>query len=110
MNKIKIKTIDINAKEWFDKVNGNSYFSARITLNYGTSVQQVIKLPFQYGYGDCYIDMSNKYLIDNNIIKGKRNENGSYPALYYYCKDKKIILRTNIEHNCLKKDVEYFGQ
>ena len=35
-------------KTWFDRINGNSYFSARITdLN-----DKVISvLPFQYGYG-----------------------------------------------------------
>ena len=31
----KLKTIDIQAKEWFDKANGNSYFSGEITLNFG---------------------------------------------------------------------------
>jgi hypothetical protein len=49
-----LKTIDIEAKEWRDKVNGNSYFSSDITLNYGMNDQEIIKLPFQYGYGDFY--------------------------------------------------------
>ena len=30
MNYKEIKTIDINAFNWFDKINGNSYFSAFI--------------------------------------------------------------------------------
>ena len=29
-----MKTLDINAREWFDKVNGNSYFSAQIVVDY----------------------------------------------------------------------------
>ena len=36
-------------KEWSDKVNGNSYFSSQIL---DTKIpNQIIKLPFQYGYG-----------------------------------------------------------
>ena len=31
-------------KEWFDKVNGNSYFSSDVTLNYGMNNQKTIKL------------------------------------------------------------------
>ena len=47
-----IKTIDIQAKEWFDKVNGNSYFAALVTVNFGMSDEKTIKVPYQYGYGD----------------------------------------------------------
>ena len=50
----QLKTIDINAKEWRDKINGNSYFSSDVTLNYGMQNEETIKLPFQYGYGDQY--------------------------------------------------------
>ena len=51
----ELKTIDIEAKEWRDKINGNSYFSSDVTLNYGMDSQEIIKLPFQYGYGDHYV-------------------------------------------------------
>jgi len=102
---MKIKTIDIQAKEWFDKVNGNSYFSANITLNYGMKNQKSYSLPFQYGYGEHYIDMSNQYLIENKIIPGKRHDNGSFPALWQYCRDNKIILRTSKKENCLKREL-----
>lgn len=100
-----MKTIDINAREWFDKVNGNSYFSAVITLDYGIKNVKEFKLPFQYGYGDHYIDMANQYLIENGFIKGKRYNNGSYPSLWQYCRDNKIILRTNKNENCKKRDL-----
>ena len=51
----QLKTIDINAKQWRDKINGNSYFSSDVTLNYGMKNEKVIKLPFQYGYGNAYV-------------------------------------------------------
>jgi hypothetical protein len=49
-----MKTIDINAKEWFDKVNGNSYFSAVITIDFGMPTQKEYRLPFQYGSGTAW--------------------------------------------------------
>ena len=102
---MKIKTIDINAKEWFDKANGNSYFSGIITLNYGTKTAKDYTMPLQYGYGEHYIDIANQYLIKEDLIKGKRHDNGSYPPLWQYCKDNKIILRTNKQENCKKRDL-----
>ena len=35
-------------KKWFDKKNGNSYFSARI---YDLDMNLLKVVPFQYGYG-----------------------------------------------------------
>ena len=53
-----IKSIDIDGREWRDKTYGNSYFSARVVVNYGLPMEKVFYVPFQYGYGDSYIDAS----------------------------------------------------
>ena len=45
----ELKTIDIVAKQWRDTINGNSYFSSKVTLNYGMNNEKIIELPFQYG-------------------------------------------------------------
>lgn len=103
---MKVKTIDIIALEWFDKNGGNSYFSASISINFGTKSQKDYSLPFQYGYGEHYIDMANQYLIENGIIKGERYDNGGYPALWRYCKDNKIILRTTKHENRKKRELK----
>ena len=59
--KAKIKrSLFIECREWFDKVNGNSYFSARIWVDGG----QVAILPFQYGYGDQFIYEAQKKLLE----------------------------------------------
>ena len=50
----QIKTIDIKGYEWFDRINGNSYFSADVTINYGTPDAVSFIIPFQYGYGSQY--------------------------------------------------------
>ena len=104
--KIKIKTIDVTAKEWFDKINGNSYFSANICINYGQPNQVNLSLPFQYGYGEHYLDMAAKELQEKGFIK----LSNPMQALWSYCNDNKIILRYQKHKNCLKKDVVLYGQ
>ena len=103
--KLEIKTIDVNAKEWFDKINGNSYFSADITLNFDMDNQQILEMPFQYGYGEHYVDMANQKLQQEGYIKENRPKNGFYYPLWQYCKDNNIILRTNKQENCLKREL-----
>lgn len=107
---MKIKTIDINAKEWFDKANGNSYFSARITLNFGMKTQKDIAMPFQYGYGDHYIDMANDALDKAGYIKVLRHDNGVRVPLWQFCRDNNIILRTSKKENCLNREVKNWGK
>jgi hypothetical protein len=102
--KYDIKTIDITAKEWFDKVNGNSYFSAQVTLNYGLPNVKTIYLPFQYGYGDHAVDMSMRALVIQGIIK-----TNDRTRLWRYCEENNIILRHNKIDKCLKRDVVAFG-
>ena len=102
---VKIKTIDINARDWFDRVNGNSYFSATVIINYGRKTAIIINLPFQYGCGDHYIDMASQELIKLGYIRVKKNKNNGYIPLWAYCQDNKIILRTNKQENCKKRDL-----
>ena len=67
----QLKTIDIEAKEWRDRIYGNSYFSSDVTLNYGMDNQETIKLPFQYGYGDQYYHASMeevKNLFETQVL------------------------------------------
>lgn len=91
----KVKTIDINVNEWFDKINGNSYFSAIITLNFGMNDSLSIQIPFTYGYGDY----SRQYSIE------KLNELGYLPSPKYWELDEAIIVRYNKQQNCKKRDL-----
>jgi len=94
------KTIDINAKEWFDKVNGNSYFSGTITLDYGTDKEETFLMPFQYGYGNQYESEAKAVLTEFNKISPN-----FYLGLYTYCKENDIILRSSIIRKCKKRDL-----
>lgn len=93
-----MKTLDINAKEWFDKVNGNSYFSAQIVIDYDLPTYKKYFLPFQYGYGDSFQWQSLKHLqkmgeVANNIAYlGQLRDNG-------------VIIRTS-KINALKRELK----
>lgn len=101
-----INTIDINAKEWFDKVNGNSYFAGTITTNYGLKDEQRFIMPFQYGYGDQYVHEAATVLDSENIISLEKYSNGSRQPLHNYCSEKGIILRKNKMQNCKKAELK----
>ena len=107
--KAKIKTIEVQAKEWFDRVNGNSYFSARVYINNGLKGQRVLYLPIQYGYGDHYMDMAFKAMkeeINKAILK---NVKWHY-RIWNFCKDNKVSLTYAKQDKCLKRDCVAWGE
>jgi hypothetical protein len=59
-----MQSIFIEAREWFDKTGGNSYFAGRVELD----GQLVAYLPFQYGYESAYRDAAFKALQDAQLI------------------------------------------
>ena len=92
----QVNTIDINAKEWFDKVNGNSYFAGYVTINYGQPDAIKINMPFQYGYGDSY-----QYAAMSML-----KEKGYTDARYMQdLREQNIILRYNIQRGCKKREL-----
>ena len=99
-----MKTLDIIAKEWFDKVNGNSYFAARVTIDYGTDRQEEIVIPFQYGYGSAYQDMAKEALVKRDDLPLKDG------PLSLVCRDLGIILRKYKIENCKKREVKKWGE
>ena len=64
------KSITINAKEWFDKVNGNSYFAGTIQVD-----DKEYLMPFQYGYGTQFEQEAKKLLTEFNVISCERKAN-----------------------------------
>ena len=97
---MKTKTIDIQAKEWFDKANGNSYFSGTITLNKGTETEETFLMPFQYGYGSQYEQEAKAILTQFNKIST------DFESLLRYCQRVGVRLNSNIERGCLKRDLK----
>ena len=96
-----MKTLNVIAKEWFDKINGNSYFSAEITVDYGMETQKTFLLPFQYGYGNQYETEAKAVLTEFNLISANYGQN-----LNNYCKDNGVKFYSSIVKNCKKKDLK----
>lgn len=55
--------ISIEVTEWFDKANGNSYFSAWVNFK-----DEWYFLPFQYGYGSHVEDVALKTLSEKGLL------------------------------------------
>ena len=98
---MKTKSIDIQAKEWFDKVNGNSYFAGTITLNFGTETEEIFLMPFQYGYGSQYEQEAKAILTQFNKISTE-----PFESLSRYSQRVGIELNRSIQRGCLKRDLK----
>lgn len=101
---MKIKTIDVNALEWFDQINGNSYFAGKITINYGMKTEKTYIMPFQYGYDSQYEYEAFKILEKEGYFN---NLNISH---LWQVINHGVILRSNIKKGCLKKDLKKWVQ
>lgn len=79
-----MKSLTINARRWFQKSYGNTYFTADIIVD----GELVHELPFQYGYGEHYLDMANEWLDENGYIDNPRNpNNGMRKPLWQVVRD-----------------------
>lgn len=91
-----IKTVDLTTLEWFDKVNGNTYFCSRIVVNYGMTDQSVFIDPFQYGYG------SSSEFTCMDILK---NHYKGLPDCIWRLKEYGIIIRISRRYT-LKRELK----
>jgi len=95
-----MKTLVIIAKEWFDRINGNSYFSARINVD---DKEQII-LPFQYGYGDQYLHEAKMKLVELGYIS--KHKDYTWMQLPRYCRENGIHLVYVKHERCLKRELD----
>ncbi|MCP4648764.1 MAG: hypothetical protein GY853_01610 [PVC group bacterium] len=68
---------------WFDKINGNTYHSARIVR---ASDSKVLYCPFEYGYGEQYKETALLAMVKSGWIPEKDYRqyemNNNYPILW----------------------------
>ena len=98
--KTKVKTIDITAYEWFDRVNGNSYFAGSVTVNYGMKNEASFNMQYQYGYGDYYKQEALTVLKASGLFPGCKG--------LYELRESGIIIRTVKHENCKQKTLKQF--
>jgi predicted solute-binding protein len=96
-----IKNISITGKEWFDRANGNSYCSARATVNWTHPDEFIIVAPMEYGYGDSYKDHVYRQLAEKCGVSQREVRD--------YLWNKNIVTSTKQER-CLKKEVKMWGE
>jgi hypothetical protein len=92
---MKIQTIDVIAKEWFDNGFGNSYFAGTVTINNATETEETFLMPFQYGYGSQYEQEAKNILTEFNKISANYGL-----SLYSYCKENDITLNISKQDDC----------
>jgi hypothetical protein len=101
-----MKTIDVMAKSYFDKANGNSYFSARVIIDLDAQGNgKVYYIPYEYGYGEQYITAACDLLIGAKLLPGIAKS-----ILESYCRNNDIVLRHGIAKGCTKEDVTAWGR
>ena len=92
---MKIKSITVLGRRWFEKVNGNTYHSVVILLN----GEFFSKVNFTYGYGDHYIQSAlERLLLLSHIPKGTL-------SLWQYCKKNNIKYYCDVVDVTRKKDL-----
>jgi hypothetical protein len=96
------ENITIVGKRWFDRINGNTYFSAMAFIN----SDQVVKIPYEYGYGDHYIDRIFDEMEKAGYCPDREHySNGSKEAFWRYCERKGIHKGTFVSDVKRKRDL-----
>lgn len=98
MDKQISRSVFVEAREWFDKVNGNSYFSARISID----GKVVHALPFQYGYETKFEHEASQWLMREGYLT-------SAPSPLWRLKYLGIDVYT-VKYPATKKDTKRFGE
>jgi hypothetical protein len=98
-----IKTIDVITKTWFDKVNGNTYFAQRITINRGRKNETTFVNQFQYGYSS-YDYFAKQCVKETLNLKTDLNRN------YELFSSKKIRFYNEVIRNCKKRDLTHIAE
>jgi len=108
--KPQVASLNISALEWFDKVCGNSYFSAIVTITFDDDDGhrfETYTVPFGYGSGNMYLQEAAQTLIDNG---DPLNGTEGY-MLRRYCEDEgRNITFTHSINSANKATVKAYGK
>lgn len=95
-------SITIIGRRWFDKINGNTYFSAVGLIN----GKEVVHIPYEYGYGNHYEDRIFQELEKAGYCPDVEHyNNGGSERLWQYCTRKGIAKYVTHSDVSRKKDL-----
>ena len=98
-----IKTLEIHGKEWFDRVNGNSYNSVQVFVNEGMKNAFSFSIPFQYGYGNYFEQSAIEHLVKIGVMsKGSR--------YWDRVNSGKLKITSYKTEKCLQREVKAHGK
>lgn len=98
----EIKFIVLHAKEYFNKQNGTTYFSVRITCYYENGTNVKMRVPLQNGYEEQYLQSALTPLCE---VLGKQ-----YKTFNQLKLDRGRHIYTVKETNCTRKEVQVWGE
>jgi len=94
--------ITIIGRRWFDRINGNTYFSAVGLIN----GKEVVNIPFSYGYGEQYIYEVYKEMQQAGYMPDvEQYKNGGCKSLWQYAEDKGFTYYNTVSDVKRKKDL-----
>lgn len=94
-----IESIVINARRWFQKAYGNTYFSGELLVN----DQQVAVISLQYGYGEQCVYELIQLAIKNGALPAQTENNAVWRYLDSLCdRDQQSINIVDVKR---KKDL-----
>lgn len=88
----------IVGRRWFDRINGNTYFTAYIYK--GRDLLTVI--PYQYGYGDQYRQAALDWFIQEGLYPAEEYPNTGSPKCWWEFNQENLFLVHDVKR---KKDL-----
>lgn len=92
---MKPQSVVVIAKRWFDRKNGNTYFSAVGIVDGETKA----RIEFDYGYGDAYL-----WSVFSELNRLGITDSGNTPPSLY-CRENGINLVIHVSEVSRKRDL-----
>ncbi len=97
-----MKTLIINARRWFQRTYGNTYFSGELLLD----GEELVNIDFQYGYGGhCTHELINKAIKEGKLPAKLVYDNGCCESNWVYFERLGYKVIENIVDVQRKKDL-----
>ena len=95
-----VNKVEFLGRKWFDKVNGNTYFSA-ISLH---NRKEIARIDFEYGYGDYWLYEITKRAIVDQYQCGENQQPWQF---INQLESNGIAVFTNCEKVTRKRDLKF---
>jgi hypothetical protein len=83
---MKIQSVNIVGRRWFQKTYGNTYHTAEIFVN----GERLHKTEEEYGYGDQYQETALQWLEKQGLINRRKYDNGGHESARAWAEKNKV--------------------